>query len=205
MADPLPYELDLPDGRTLRTRIPHPPDRTDHGASLFAHIEAVPAQGDREVHEYGGSESGVGSRARSRRARRDRSGVAFMREQAMTEDWFLAAVDRVADAGREACEAIAAAVEALEASRGARLAGRPLAEIVDDLIAVGGREVRLGTADAFRQYERSIASMRAAVVRALVDENGLSLTEASQRLKISRQAAARLYQTVTGESDEGSD
>jgi hypothetical protein len=31
-------ELDLPDGRTLRTRISHPPDRTDYGASLFAHI-----------------------------------------------------------------------------------------------------------------------------------------------------------------------
>lgn len=32
------YELDLPDGRTLRTRISHPPDRTDYGARLFAHI-----------------------------------------------------------------------------------------------------------------------------------------------------------------------
>jgi hypothetical protein len=127
-----------------------------------------------------------------------------MRDQAMTEDWFVAAVDRVAEAGREACEAIGAAVEALEASRGARLAGRPLAEIVDDLITGGGREVRLGTADAFRQHERSIASMRSAVVRALVDTNGLSLTEVSQRLKISRQAAARLYQTVAEESNEGS-
>lgn len=32
------YELDLPDGRTLRTRVSHPPDRTDYGPSLFAHI-----------------------------------------------------------------------------------------------------------------------------------------------------------------------
>jgi hypothetical protein len=72
-----PDRLELPDGRTLRTRISHPPDRTDHGAGLFAHIDAVRAQGDGEVHEYGGSESGVGSRARSRRcARRDRAGVA---------------------------------------------------------------------------------------------------------------------------------
>jgi hypothetical protein len=79
------------------------------------------------------------------------------------------------------------------------------AEIVDDLIAGGGREVRLGTADAFRQYERSIASMRSAVVRALVDANGLSLTEVSQRLKISRQVAARLYHPDTGQSDAGPD
>lgn len=32
------YELDLPDGRTLRTRISHPPDRTTYGPSLWGHI-----------------------------------------------------------------------------------------------------------------------------------------------------------------------
>ena len=32
------YELDLPDGQILRTRISHPPDRTGYGPSLWAHI-----------------------------------------------------------------------------------------------------------------------------------------------------------------------
>ncbi|WP_116247282.1 cytotoxic translational repressor of toxin-antitoxin stability system [Nocardiopsis sp. FIRDI 009] len=32
------YELDLPDGRILRTRVSRPPDRTDYGRSLWAHI-----------------------------------------------------------------------------------------------------------------------------------------------------------------------
>lgn len=32
------YELALPDGRILRTRISHPPDRTTYGASMWAHI-----------------------------------------------------------------------------------------------------------------------------------------------------------------------
>ena len=32
------YELDLPDGRTLRTRVSHPPDRTSYGPSIWAHI-----------------------------------------------------------------------------------------------------------------------------------------------------------------------
>ncbi len=32
------YELTLPDGQVLRTRVSHPPDRTDYGRSLFAHI-----------------------------------------------------------------------------------------------------------------------------------------------------------------------
>jgi hypothetical protein len=32
------YELHLPDGRVLRTRISHPPDRTGYGANLWSHI-----------------------------------------------------------------------------------------------------------------------------------------------------------------------
>ncbi|HET8657900.1 MAG TPA: hypothetical protein VFM55_02760 [Micromonosporaceae bacterium] len=32
------YELVLPDGRILRTRISHPPDRTTYGPSMWRHI-----------------------------------------------------------------------------------------------------------------------------------------------------------------------
>lgn len=32
------YELHLPDGRVLRTRISHPPVRTTYGASLWGHV-----------------------------------------------------------------------------------------------------------------------------------------------------------------------
>jgi len=32
------FELDLPDGRVLRTRISHPVDRTDYGPALWRHI-----------------------------------------------------------------------------------------------------------------------------------------------------------------------
>ena len=32
------YELALPDGRILRTRISHPPDRTGYGPALWGHI-----------------------------------------------------------------------------------------------------------------------------------------------------------------------
>ena len=48
----------------------------------------------------------------------------------------------------------------------------------------------------FREYERAIASMRADVVRVLVDEGGLSLTDVARQMRISRQAAARLYEPV---------
>jgi hypothetical protein len=34
----LTFELDLPDGRTLRTRVSNPPDRSDYGPALFGHV-----------------------------------------------------------------------------------------------------------------------------------------------------------------------
>ncbi len=111
----------------------------------------------------------------------------------MTEDWFVEAVERVAEAGRQACLAIDKADGALRGGCEARNAGRPIVDIVDELIAAGGRETRLSAADAFHEYERAIASMRADVVRALVDEGGLSLTDVAKRLRISRQAASRLF------------
>jgi len=111
----------------------------------------------------------------------------------MAEDWFETAVQRVADAGRTASESVDAAVRALETGRQGRLAGRPLSVIVDELISSGGRVVRLGAAGAFREFERAVQSMRVGVIRAMVDEEGLSVTEASALLGISRQAGTRLY------------
>jgi hypothetical protein len=121
------------------------------------------------------------------------------------QDWFAGAVERVANAGRQACLAIETAVGALREGCKARNAGRSVVDVVDELIAAGGRETRLSAADAFREYERAIASMRTGVVRALVDEGGLSLTDVAKRMKISRQAAARLYERVRERADEGPD
>jgi hypothetical protein len=121
----------------------------------------------------------------------------------MTGDWFLEAVGRVEDAGRQACLAIETAVGALREGSEVRNAGRPIVDVVDELVAAGGRETRLSAADAFREYERAIASMRAGVVRALVDDGGLSLTDVAKRMKISRQAAARLYEPMQTHRAEG--
>jgi hypothetical protein len=124
-------------------------------------------------------------------------------EYTMTDDWFVEAVERVDEAGRRACLAIETAVGALREGCAARNAGRSVVDVVDEMIADGGRETRLSAAEAFRQYERAIALMRAGVVRALVDEGGLSLTDVAKRLKISRQAAARLYEPVRERGYEG--
>ncbi len=123
----------------------------------------------------------------------------------MTEDWFVGAVEPVESAGRQACLAIETAVGALREGCEARKAGRSVVDVVDEMIAAGGREIRLSAADAFREYERAIASMRSGVVRALVDEGGLFLTDVAKRLKISRQAAARLYEPASERGDQGPD
>src|ERR1700753_412341 len=121
----------------------------------------------------------------------------------MAQDRFVEAVDQVADAGREACLAIERAVGALQRGSEARIAGRAVVDVVDDLIAAGGRETRLDATEQFRAFERAVASMRAVVLRALVDENGLSFTDVGRRLKVSRQAAAKLYERATEKDVEG--
>ena len=116
----------------------------------------------------------------------------------MAEDWFVAAVQRVSDSGRTACESVEAAVRPLQRAREARLAGRPMSEIVDDLIGGGGRDIRLGAAEAFRQFEREIQSMRVGVIPAMIDEEGLSITDASARLGIrDRRAPASIARKET--------
>ncbi len=115
----------------------------------------------------------------------------------MAEDPFVAAAERVAAAGRTACEAIESAVQALEVGRRARSSGTSLVEIVDEMISAGGRDVRLSAADAFHEFERAVGDLRTRVVCMLVDEDGLSLTDVARRLRISRQAVARLYRDAS--------
>jgi predicted DNA-binding protein (UPF0251 family) len=43
------------------------------------------------------------------------------------------------------------------------------------------------------EYEHAVMLFRRGMVRALVDEGGLSLTEVARRMGVSRQGVARLY------------
>ena len=115
----------------------------------------------------------------------------------MTEDWFVTAIDGVVHAARDAGEALDAAIGVLEGSREARLAGARIAELVDALVNRGGKAARLATAEAFREYEQAAASWRAGLLRALVDDGGLTLTDVAASFGVSRQAAARMYQAGT--------
>lgn len=118
------------------------------------------------------------------------------------DDWFSAEVGRIASAADQACDAIRACITTLEAGREAHVGGACLVEVVQLLISAGGRETRVNAADAFCDFQRAIGALRSKIVRSLVEDEGLSLTEASRRMDISRQSASRLYE-VTALDVEG--
>jgi hypothetical protein len=109
-------------------------------------------------------------------------------------DPFLAALDDVERAGRAACVAIDIASKEVASLGTARAQGEPLEAIVEQGVARGIRARRIAAADAFHEYERSVARVRAFVVRALVDESGLTQTDVARLIGISRQEVARLYE-----------
>jgi hypothetical protein len=109
-------------------------------------------------------------------------------------DPFLTALDDVERAGRAACAAIEIASKEVASLGTARTRGEPLEAIVEEGVARGIRARRIAAADAFHEYERSVARVRAFVVRALLDDAGLTRTDVARLIGISRQEVARLYE-----------
>jgi hypothetical protein len=90
------------------------------------------------------------------------------------------------------------AVGMLRDSRDRLREGHQLGEVVAVTMARGGRDARLASNTAFDDYERAVTRYRAAVVRALIDEEGMSLTAVGRLLGVSRQMVARLHALATG-------
>lgn len=103
------------------------------------------------------------------------------------------AVEAVERAGRDVYCALQRAIDQLAVAKDLRCAGRPLGDMVDVLMAPGGRESRSRVAEAFEDYERAVGALRGAVVRELVDEQGQTFTNVAERIGVSRTIAARLY------------
>jgi len=110
-------------------------------------------------------------------------------------DWLLEAIKRVELTGEEAQRAIGDGVASIDRAREKLLAGAPVSEIVDDLIARGGREARLRSSAAIDAFEHAVMVYRVGLIRTMVDEDKLSFTEVGRRLGVSRQMIARLYRS----------
>lgn len=110
----------------------------------------------------------------------------------MGGDWFLAKIDAVEQAAEAARAALGRAPEVLEPARADRIAGRPLVQIALDLAHRGG-DARTDATLAYRGYEHALFELRAGVVRALIDEEELTLSQLAQAMGVTRQTVARLY------------
>jgi DNA-binding transcriptional ArsR family regulator len=107
-------------------------------------------------------------------------------------DWFLDKIDAVEQAAKAARAALGRVPEVLEPARADRIAGQPLTQIAQQLTSTG-REARLDTIATYREYEHAVFELRAAVVRALVDEEGVTLSQLAQAMGVTRQTVARPY------------
>jgi hypothetical protein len=108
-------------------------------------------------------------------------------------DWYVEAVDGVERAALALHESLDQTVGALRDARDSRLAGAGLIDIVNELVQRGGRDLRLAPTAAFRAYEQAMTAYRGAAVRALVDEEHMSLSAVAELIGVSRQMVARLY------------
>ena len=111
----------------------------------------------------------------------------------MAEDWLLSRIDAVEGAALAASEELAAVTEGLAKTRSDRMAGVPLTDLAQALAATAAAK-RRRIAAAYHCYEHAVAVMRADVIRALVDEEGVPLSALARAMGISRQSVTRLYQ-----------
>lgn len=109
--------------------------------------------------------------------------------------WLLEAIERVEQTGEEAQRAIREGVASIDRAREQLVAGAPVSEMVDDLIARGGRQARLRSSAAIDAFEHAVMMYRVGLIRAMVDDEKLSFTEVGRRLGVSRQMIARLYRS----------
>jgi hypothetical protein len=114
-----------------------------------------------------------------------------------TEDWLLRALREVEDAVEFAQSELAAAKEVLATTRADRADGVPLVKLAADLAQRGGA-TRRSVAAAILEYERAVASLRAQVVRVLIDEEGITLAALARQMNVSRQAVTRIYRASDG-------
>jgi hypothetical protein len=125
----------------------------------------------------------------------------------MAEDWFIASIDRVEGAANDLHETLDRLMEPLREARSERIRGVGGVDIVEGLLDRGGRDTRLASTVAFREFERAVTDYRASKVRALVDEGHLTFTKAAELTGVSRQMVARLYREAVARDsgDEGRD
>jgi hypothetical protein len=111
------------------------------------------------------------------------------------QDEYVVAIEQVELEAARLVESLGNVLEALRRAKQKRARGVPLPEVIAGLVEAGGRGLRRSADEAFVIYERAVMNYRATAIRELVDEYGLSLSEVSRRIGVSRQMVGRLYRS----------
>jgi hypothetical protein len=119
----------------------------------------------------------------------------------MSEDWYVDAIDAVQSAAAVLHETLDRNVATLLVARQERAEGMALRRIVERLVERGGTASRRSVDEAFRAYSDAVTAYRAVVIRALVDEEEMTLTEIASLTGVSRQMVGRLRRAA--EADDG--
>jgi hypothetical protein len=119
------------------------------------------------------------------------------------DDWFPSCMDAVTQAAASAQDALSEQVASFARARQERLDGVVLCEIVDGFTALGGIRVRRDADRAIREYQHAVMVFRANLIKALVDEENMTLTAVAEQMEITRQTATRLYYSVREFDEQG--
>jgi hypothetical protein len=114
------------------------------------------------------------------------------------DDWWITSIDRIDGAANDVHEALGHAMNALYEARSRRLAGVGHLDIAKGLVARGGRETRLAPTAACREFEAAMTDCRALMIRALVDEDHLTITQVGELIGVTRQRVGLLYHRAAG-------
>ena len=109
------------------------------------------------------------------------------------DDWLLSTIAQVEEAVAEVSHLLDEGIAVIDAARTDREAGVPLPVLAAALLERGARPRRAIQA-AFLRYEQAVSLLRARVVRALIEDEGLSRTQIATAMHVSRQTVSRLYE-----------
>jgi hypothetical protein len=117
----------------------------------------------------------------------------------VARDWYVESIEEIERTAAALHDAVDSTVIMLRRARAERLHGAGVTQVVERLMADGLPETRRQADEAFAAYTAAITRYRARAIRALVDDEGMTLSEVARLTGVSPQAVGRLYRSIGGD------
>lgn len=112
-------------------------------------------------------------------------------------DWFTYSLDEIERTSRAVINVLEEYSECLKGAAKDRESGAPAHQVFESLLTNRSREIRLRANEAINAYQNAAMQFRARIVRSLVDDDGMTLSDVARLMTVSRQMAARLYRNAS--------